>query len=173
MADVNSKLRRDITSMTDADPLSSLARSETPAVVGYLASFASGPGGKPQAARRSRGSDMSALSDRLSVFESSLKATKFGYRKLATRDSLPKMHGCNSGTRDIRPQRRPIAALTRGIVARSLRDRKQPKSHTLAGWLARQDSNLKMQGLHLAAAETFSLDFHRKGSTVAAQNQTE
>ena len=39
MADVDPKLRRDITPMPGADPLSDLA-PEAPAVVGYLASFA-------------------------------------------------------------------------------------------------------------------------------------
>ena len=39
MADADSKLRRDITPMPDADPLSELA-PEAPAVLGYLASFA-------------------------------------------------------------------------------------------------------------------------------------
>ena len=40
MAEVNSELRRDVTPMPDADPLSGVARSEAPAMVGYLASFA-------------------------------------------------------------------------------------------------------------------------------------
>ena len=40
MADVKSKLRRDITPMPDADPLLGSVPSEASAVVGYLASFA-------------------------------------------------------------------------------------------------------------------------------------